>query len=471
MVIVCLKDRIVFANDRTSRELGYGLEELCHPRFTFLGMVASEDRGRVASEFLKCLESGGEIDSVEVRLVAKNGQKQDCIISARRTVFGKQPAVLSVLTDISTLKRTARALKETGERYRELFVNAPMGIFRTTPSGRVVVANPAILKMLGYDSFDDLAKIDLAKCYHPDIPRSLFIEQMEEYGEVIGFEAKWQRKDGSILSVRENARAVRDETGRTLYYEGTVEDISEQKSIQADLFQRREFDRLITSIASGFVNMAASDLDEGINESLKLLGEFMGVDRAYVFIFSQDGITFDNTHEWTNKGIEPHVERLKGIPVRDFWWLNSRILNRDIVYVPRVKDLPPEAAVERKEFEREDIQSLILVPLVCRTSVLGFVGFDSVRTERQWDDDTMTLFRLVAEIFASAIERKKVSDDLKFRMEFEKLVTAISARFVNIAPSQIDAVISDSLAALGEFVRVDCVCVFRHEKNEPEMLK
>lgn len=471
IIFVCVQDRIVFANDAATRALGYGMEELYHPRFTFPGIVADADRHSVVRILAECLDRNKDVNSLEVRLVSKSGAKLDCVMSAKQTSFNHAKAILCVLTDITALKRATQALRETGTRYQELFNNAPIGIYRTTPSGRVVVANPAIVKLLGYSSFDELSKVDVETRCHPDVPRKVFIDQIEEHGEIRGFESKWFRKDGSVLNVRENARVIRDETGKTLYYEGTVEDITEHRSIQEDFFQRREFDRLITNIATGFVNMDVETVDEAINEALKQLGEFMNADRGYVFLFGRNKTTFDNTHEWCNAGIEPHIQELKNLQIKDFEWSNSRILQREVVYIPRVRDLPLDAAVEKREFTRENIQSLVLVPLLCGTSVLGFLGFDSVRSERSWDDDTIALFKLVAEIFASAIERKRASDEMRTRLEFEKLVTTVSAGFVNMEPARINEAITDALGSIGRFLGLDCASVFCTVNDGQDMLR
>lgn len=122
------------------------------------------------------------------------------------------------------------ALLESEERYRNLFENIPIGIYRTTPDGRILMANPALIRMLGYTSFSELASHNLEEeGFQPTYDRSRFKELMEKQGEVKGLESKWMKPDGSIISIRENAKAVRGEDGAVLYYEGTVEDITERK--------------------------------------------------------------------------------------------------------------------------------------------------------------------------------------------------------------------------------------------------
>jgi PAS domain S-box-containing protein len=107
-----------------------------------------------------------------------------------------------------------------------LLEGLPIGVYRTTPDGRVLMANPALLRMLGYDSLAELSSRDLNHEFEPEYARSGFKQSLVQSGEVIGLESTWRRKDGSVFYARENAKVVRDGRGSVLYFEGTVEDIT-----------------------------------------------------------------------------------------------------------------------------------------------------------------------------------------------------------------------------------------------------
>jgi len=122
-----------------------------------------------------------------------------------------------------------RIREETSGRFRALVEESTIGFYRTTPDGRILYANPALVHMLGFSSLEELKTRNLEEeGFGPETPRSLFKEKLEKEGRVRGFESVWIRKDGSRLWVRESAQAVRDEFGRILYYEGTVEDITKE---------------------------------------------------------------------------------------------------------------------------------------------------------------------------------------------------------------------------------------------------
>ena len=124
---------------------------------------------------------------------------------------------------------SASALLESEERYRGLFQHAPIGIYRSTPDGRILDANPALLRMLGYDSVEELATRNLeTEGYVSPDERTRFKEAVARQGEVASFAAVWLRRDGTRLHVREHSRAILGDAGGLLCYEGTAEDVTEQ---------------------------------------------------------------------------------------------------------------------------------------------------------------------------------------------------------------------------------------------------
>ncbi len=127
---------------------------------------------------------------------------------------------------------------QSEEMYRSIFENAIEGIFQTTPSGSYLNVNPALAKMYGYESpkalIGGLTAIG-AQLYVDPTRRGAFVKIMQESGTVRNFEAEIYRKDGSTMWISENARAVRDDKGEILYFEGMVEDITERKRLETEL--------------------------------------------------------------------------------------------------------------------------------------------------------------------------------------------------------------------------------------------
>ena len=129
-----------------------------------------------------------------------------------------------------------RSLQESEERLKSLFNNVEIGMYRTRPDGKIVFANPALVEMLGFDSFEALAERNLEVDGFPlKEDRQAFKQELEEQGQVVGVESVWVRNDGSRIHVRESAKAITDESGEVLFYEGTAEDITAQVQAQKQL--------------------------------------------------------------------------------------------------------------------------------------------------------------------------------------------------------------------------------------------
>ncbi|MCX5637484.1 MAG: PAS domain S-box protein, partial [Planctomycetota bacterium] len=139
---------------------------------------------------------------------------------------------------VSELEQAQSAPRHSEKQLKDLFDNAIVGIYRTTPDGRIIMANSAFVRMLGFSSFEELAekKVD-DEGFAPGYPRPTFKDLIEKKGKVIGFESAFLRRDGTTIFVRENARVVLDLSGRVLYYEGVVEDITEHKKVEEGLKQ------------------------------------------------------------------------------------------------------------------------------------------------------------------------------------------------------------------------------------------
>jgi len=126
------------------------------------------------------------------------------------------------------LEKKVRALAASEELHRSLIENCLIGIYRSTPEGRILFANRTIMEMFEYNTFRDYKKIDLVReAYDAGYPRREFLEEIEFKGVVKGLEVTIVTRNGTRFNVRENSRAVRNAAGKTLYYEGTMEDISE----------------------------------------------------------------------------------------------------------------------------------------------------------------------------------------------------------------------------------------------------
>jgi PAS domain S-box-containing protein len=159
-------------------------------------------------------------------------------------------------------ERTAE-LRESEERYRTLFDGVPVGLYRTTPTGQILDVNLAAVQMFGYLSREDtLSAVNTADVYVDPEERVRWQALMEQEGVVRDFEEQVRRYDGTVIWLNDTARAVRDEQGQVLYYEGSLEDITERKKFEEEI--RRQKDYFEALFVNNPVAVLTADLDGNV---------------------------------------------------------------------------------------------------------------------------------------------------------------------------------------------------------------
>jgi two-component system NtrC family sensor kinase len=172
------------------------------------------------------------------------------LVSSSRMAGSTEAQTVHVLKDITDRR-------EVELRYRELFDNIHEGLFFSTPSGRFVEVNDALVKMLGYDTREELLQVDITHQLHlTPAHRDRFIEAIEVQGIIKSFECPLVRKDGKIIQTLQNCYAVRDASGRSLQYRGLILDISEVKNFQTELQRQRDFNLQILNNTQSVIVVA-----------------------------------------------------------------------------------------------------------------------------------------------------------------------------------------------------------------------
>lgn len=423
LMLLDSETRIIYVNSLGEKWFG-ALDEI---RGKCCCEILNLDRNQCAA--WKLLETG-ETAEGEVFDGIIEGERRFfyTVASPVQTSDGKIEEITLAIIDMTAQKTVEDELKTSEAAFRNVFDNTLLGLYRTTPDGRILMANPALLRMLGYASSEALSKRNLEdEGFEAEYPRSLFKERIEAEGKIVGLESSWTRHDGTTLYVRESAKAVRDGDGNTLYYEGTVEDISERKKAEEKLLYRLAFEHLIMGISADLVHLKPGEIDAGIREAIASVGKFARADRSYIFQFRENGRLVDNTHEWCAPEIESQMENLQGISLNEeLPWFTYKILTENVFYVPSVKDLPSEAELEKEHFKNQDIQSLIVIPLRSGDSLTGFIGFASVRSKKEWSQDIIDLLRITGQTISSSLVRNKAERALKESEEkYRSLITNI----------------------------------------------
>lgn len=228
-----------------------------------------------------------------------------------------------------------------------------------------------------------------------------------------------RRKDGSLYWVSSTITPFLDDDGRPYQYVSIRTDISDVKANEALQIAQNDMRSIVGEAAAVLLSADAGTLDAAIEETLGMAGEHLGVDRAYLFLLSDDGLSMSNSHEWYASQISAQKDTLQNMPLASAPWWWDQILQGQPVFVPDVAALPPEAATERALFQSLDIQALCGFPIRRGEQTLGFMGFDQERATRGWDHPAIDLLGLIASLIGSALVRsrsEKVADAAQQRL-------------------------------------------------------
>jgi len=188
--------------------------------------------------------------------------------------------------------------------------------------------------------------------------------------------------------------------------------------------------KLILALSTNFIVLSPEDIDDGINDILKTIGLYAKADGSYVFTFSKDGNAIIKTHEWHNEGVQYQKKDSKSLKTFMVSWFINKIRELEVIHIPDVDILSPEIIKEIENLLLPEIKSLIALPLVSAYKAIGFLCLEMVNEKRIWQENIISLLKIVGELFANAIVQKQITKALKeseqkYRSIFENIVEGI----------------------------------------------
>ncbi len=343
-----------------------------------------------------------------------------------------QHQVSCFLKNIQERGQTLEALRESEQRQQKLLDAAAEGIIVQEASGEISVWNSGAERIFGLPAaevvgrsaavFDWPTIHEDGSPFHADEHPSMITLQTGRPCSYVLMGVIKGPDDVCWISI--NTRPLFDGAeSKPKAAVITFRDITEVRNARIELERRGTLERILSDVSYQLVLDDFNKTDSGINYGLAEIGRFMDVDRAYVFLLRADGKIIDNTHEWCAAGVAPYRHQLQGIVFdEELPWIAGHIRTRSVAYVPDVDRMTSESGREKEHFRKQDIQSLIAVPMEIDSCLVGLLGFDAVRTRREWTEFEQDVLRRTGEIFARTLERKQ--HEAALRHSEEKLLNA-----------------------------------------------
>lgn len=218
--------------------------------------------------------------------------------------------------------------------------------------------------------------------------------------------------------------------------------------------ERLAFEQICSKMAKDFVKL--DTVESSIQNALKDIGEYSNASRAYIFAFQDNGDYMDNTYEWCNKGVSKQIHKLQGIEIGLFPWWMEKLSTGDPLIIKEVSLLGDEAKAERDILEMQGIVSVLVMPIMKRGVLNGFVGFDSVRTSEIWHEEDTAVIKLASELFSSVFDR------IAYESEIQLAKDSLEISLEALKQMHVKLVQQEQMVAIGQLA-----AGVAHEINNP----
>jgi PAS domain S-box-containing protein len=347
---------------------------------------------------------------------------------------GRQLGTVHVLKDITDRKRAE-------EKYRTLVSSVQEGVFISTPQGRFLDFNDALLRMTGYDAREELMTIDIPSAFYANqSDRARLKKLLEQHGSVADFEFEMRRKDGEVRTMLESSIAVRDAAGNVTAYQGFLLDITERKQAEHEIRRRNRELMVLNSIAQTLTE--SLDLSDSLHRTLRQMAELFSLDATSLYLFDQGGTQLRRVAAVGHRS--EHSRHFPPVSVKPELMQHIKAVHATFLSAQGLP-LPPAF---REAQQKEDVVVAYIVILWSKDRVIGGLVVGS-RTPREFSPADVNLLIAVGSQISSAIERSILYEETR-------------QAYDNLRRTQEQLLHSEKLAAVGQLISG-----VAHELNNP----
>jgi PAS domain S-box-containing protein len=344
--------------------------------------------------------------------VLQNRQKKvrNLLITGQSAFLGAE----DMNDQLKTTEETLEALRQAEQKYRSIFEHCLEGIFQTTPEGKYISANPALARMYGYDSADELITdlTDITRqLYVRPGRRTEFIQLVRENGEVIDFESQIYRRDRNVIWISESARVVRDEvSGEVLYYEGMVQNITRRKAAEEERDQANA--RLSVQYAVARTLAEVRHLGEASKKIVQSICESVGWDFGDMWRLDPEANLLRCVDIWHGPEFRAHefIESTQKTLFESGVGLPGRVWSsRKAFWIP---DVGIDSSARGKLAAKGGLHGAFAFPIMLGGELIGVMEFFS-RGIHPPDDDLLSMLSALGTQIGSFVQREQLANRLE----------------------------------------------------------
>ncbi|MEE8343184.1 MAG: response regulator [Gammaproteobacteria bacterium] len=206
--------------------------------------------------------------------------------------------------------------------------------------------------------------------------------------------------------------------------------VEERRQVELALQQRVETEKLVSLVSAQFLAVTSDEVQDELKHILHIIGEFFGIDRSYLYLYSKDRKIIKKAYEWHAPKIAPHARDWAGVSVEDFPWHKVSWGANEILHIPDVRNANETASELLDLSHLATVRSHLSIPLIHSEGLSGVLGMDSVLEIRDWKPEDLTLVKIIAEILANALERLDKEQELQQAKEAAESANRAKSEFL-----------------------------------------
>jgi PAS domain S-box-containing protein len=432
-------------NDSFIRKIGYNSEELTGKLLTDFNIIEKSEYKKINNLILR----QGYYSNKEITLTTKDKQKLYCLASGEKVTVGPHQFIIETIRDITELKNIEERLSLTEIRFSNFIEQSTEGVAYFKPQKPIDITlpppsvakkllnecllaecNDAFRNMFGYESeqlLTDMTMLEISGEIVEDDSIAILSEFVQSEFKLTNYQTNEIGDDGMQAYFIHNLIGI-IQSRKLIGLWISRRNITDLKKAEESLKYKNSLEKIIADISTRFFDLSPELLDESIENALHEICDFINADSGFLIDIKYSEGYYRLSHSWTGEYVHYDHQYYERAPLTELYDWYEEIKLADCILLTSPEDIPE--SYFRNSFAQSGIASMMLIPIKFQGNVLGIMGLTTVKPERMWSDDEISLMKVVGETFVNTIKRKRsekilIENEKKYREIFNTTNEAI----------------------------------------------